>query len=115
MNDRERRAWAIEQACLMLHSATPSDVCHYAEKLLNWVMADTPAPTADKDGWIEHDGKGCPVSSETLVSIVCSDGYEQTNAPAKLWGSSTGHDCDWWDWKTCPNADRIVKYRVITE
>ncbi len=29
------RKWAIKQACLMLHSAKPSELCQYAEKLPN--------------------------------------------------------------------------------
>ncbi len=110
MNDRERRAWAIEQACLMLHSATPSDVCNYAEELLNWVMGDT--PKSDEDGWIEHDGKGTPALDEsTMVEVRWRNGHSAT-APVIDWEKG---EYNWWDWRDTPPIDRILAYRVVTE
>ncbi|WP_441227997.1 hypothetical protein AB7813_08300 [Tardiphaga sp. 20_F10_N6_6] len=36
------------------------------------------APQADADGWIAHNGVGCPVSGDTIVTVRHHDGEEYT-------------------------------------
>lgn len=63
--------------------------------------------------WIEHDGKGMPVSPDTKVIVRFRDGVEETPelaAPAIDWGN--GDEFSNWNHRD-PTGSDIVAYRVI--
>jgi hypothetical protein len=37
-----------------------------------------PESVAIDDGWIDHDGNGCPVDAETLVEVLFRDGSKNS-------------------------------------
>jgi hypothetical protein len=68
-----------------------------------------------EDGWIEHDGKGIPVSPETLVLVRFRDGsphYDKlgTQRPASKWHSNIRALSNWIH---DGHGGDIVAYRVL--
>lgn len=66
-----------------------------------------PVAVADAEGWIEHDGKGMPVDSGTIVNCKFRDGDECGGYRAGFWHESNS----WWVHRGDP--DDIVAYRVL--
>lgn len=63
--------------------------------------------TENKDGWIEHDGKGMPVDGETLVNVRLRDGIEFDDGQtlASDWGLCWRHDPE--------HRNDIIAYRIV--
>lgn len=56
--------------------------------------------------WIEHDGRFCPVSSDTVVRIRPRNGVEDTDR-ARAYE---------WDWRRAKSAEwQIVYYQPIEQ
>lgn len=80
-------------------------------------MTDTPARAGaamtppivkpDAEGWIKHDGSGCPVPADTLVDVRFRDGHERRGCMAGTW--SRGRD--WWLWRGTP-GNNVIAYRL---
>lgn len=68
--------------------------------------------TPDKDGFIEHDGKGMPVDGKTLVHVRFVDGREDKDAMMASWWSPIAGSRDHWT-RSGHDAD-ITHYSVVT-
>lgn len=74
--------------------------------------------TPDKDGWIEHDGKGMPVDADTWVLCKFRDGEDElsmgrTPAKAVYWHDNDAL-CSNWVHGVSQCGAEIVAYRVVT-
>ena len=58
-------------------------------------------PEQIADGWIEHDGKWCPVEIYAKVSVRFGNGAVDGPAAARLWE---------WKWRNDP-MDDIIAYK----
>lgn len=66
---------------------------------------------AGRGAWIAHDGFGCPVSEDSLVKVMTSDGWH-----SPLIKASTMIHRRQWDWADVGlHRDAIVKYRKYGE
>ena len=64
--------------------------------------------------WIEHDGKGMPVSPDTKVIVRFRDGDEETEdlaATAASWGAGRGSN---WSHEF-PGGSDIVAYHIVSQ
>ena len=60
------------------------------------------------DGWIEHDGTGCPVPPGTRVFVRLSDGFEDNRpSSASFWASYRQNR-----WRRCRDW-HITHYRIV--
>lgn len=74
-------------------------------------MTDTVTTNA---GWIEHDGKGMPVSGVTLVEIKCRDGWEtKYPTPADEWADHAEDTAGMWLSRGV--GTDILSYRVFSK
>jgi hypothetical protein len=69
----------------------------------------TPTEQMKADGWIEHDGKGCPVHGDAEVSVMFADG-ETDQTYAGFWMAPFPGADNQWEWDCCP-TDWIIAYR----
>lgn len=74
-------------------------------------VAKSPRPKADPEGWIKHDGKGIPVSGETMVLVRHRSGV-QTSTPnnAAFW-----HGAVVSGWVDDNSPIDIVAYRMLPD
>jgi hypothetical protein len=71
-----------------------------------------------QDGWIEHDGLGCPVAPETLVHVRYRDGEESQSHRC----FEAGYKAGFWDdpnpafshWVHSGVVPDITDYRVVS-
>ena len=68
------------------------------------------APATERDGWVEHDGIGCPVDIDTMVDVRHADGTISPMSTAGFW-------CDGlepWGHSMCKCEDiKITAYRIV--
>lgn len=62
-------------------------------------------PGCRLDGWVEHNGKGCPVPNGTWVRARKLDGFE--SEPFKAYEDGTA-----WFWHK-PSKDNVIAYRLV--
>lgn len=62
--------------------------------------------------WVEHDGRGCPLTDGTIVRIELADGRVFTGTIKR----SSGRGVDCWQWHECKMVGkwewRVVRYRL---
>lgn len=82
-------------------------------------MTPSPPPEPDEKGWIAHDGSGCPVDMETIVSVRFrkrhpndrSD-HSTTSVRAGFWANV---GTDWWRHRSPCRDNDIIAYRVVSK
>lgn len=71
---------------------------------------------AEWSDWIEHDGKGCPLSEGTVVNGVEADGSNWFGTVIGFSGELQEGDVNVWDWDHCQVQGRwewrLVRYRI---
>jgi hypothetical protein len=66
-------------------------------------------PEQIADGWIEHDGGGCPVDRDSETHVLFADG-EIDLTYAGFWSAPFPNADDQWAWE-CSPEDRIIAYK----
>jgi len=68
-------------------------------------MSLTPEMIAD--GWIEHDGKRCPVSLDSMPSVLFRDGHAKSGQKARFWVTPG----NFWDHRYRYDFQHIIAYK----
>lgn len=65
--------------------------------------------------WIKHNGKGMPVSAETMVSVKLRGGFEDHGAvPAGYWHCETSSsNSNWRHYDDRMRDYDIIAYRIV--
>lgn len=71
-----------------------------------------PERVADRDGWVNHDGKDMPVASDILVEVVFRSGDTNDALEAGAWHAN---DVQYSNWVHDGYSGDIMRYRVVPQ
>jgi hypothetical protein len=60
--------------------------------------------------WIDHDGRGCPVSSVMVQAVrICR---ARGRLPCKVFYIPSSGGGKSWDWQNYPTWTKVIRYRI---
>lgn len=101
---------SIEEANAIAHAILHciEDIQHFQRKIDEKLL---PEPIPDRDGWIEHDGRGMPVPKYSEVEIEMRCGEKYGDKIADWWHHKNEEKSNWFH---DGGAGDIVRYRVVS-